>query len=140
MTVLFNTTEQTPVNSCICVVLFARWLLVCWLVFFLGLSLYCGVCHTLTHTHDSHNTMFLPFRLLVHPFMLCSIDKDCNPQWTSVFTLDYVHGVEKYFFVRVMRLNKSRTDNKLVGGALFEIGDVLGSNRAKARRFKNGGW
>lgn len=78
--------------------------------------------------------------LYVNVVVLSSIDKSCNPQWTTVLTLDYEHGKDLYFYVKVMRLAKNRIDSKPVGAAIFEVGDVLGSNRAKARRFKTGGW
>ena len=56
-------------------------------------------------------------------------------------TTDYEYGTEKYFFVRIMRHHKSHPESpSLIGSALFEIGDILGSaTHTKVKRLRQGG-
>jgi hypothetical protein len=69
------------------------------------------------------------------------IYKYCHPQWTTVLTTDYEYGTEKFFFVRVLRHHKSHPESPtLLGSALFEIGDILGSpTHTKVKRLRDGG-
>lgn len=66
------------------------------------------------------------------------IEKSCNPQWTRAIWIDYQHGTTLYFKVNLLR-NSNREGQKVVGTALFEVSDILGSNRSKVKRFPQGG-
>uniref|UniRef100_A0A7S4HVZ5 C2 domain-containing protein n=1 Tax=Odontella aurita TaxID=265563 RepID=A0A7S4HVZ5_9STRA len=61
-----------------------------------------------------------------------------NPQWAKVFVIEYEYGTQLSFFVDVLT---SKGDNsKSIGGANFEVGDILGSkNKTKAKRLRKGG-
>jgi len=70
-----------------------------------------------------------------------SIYKYCHPQWTEVLTTDYEYGTEKFFFVRVLRHHRSHPESPtLIGSALFEISDILGTpTKTKVKRLRQGG-
>jgi hypothetical protein len=95
--------------------------------------------------------------------------QSCRPHWTTSFPLDFEFGSKRRIFVRVVRVgggaahkrgNRDDGDNSrsrnsksssspvtqqppeedVVGDAIFEIGDVLGSfNHTKVKSFPNGG-
>ena len=66
------------------------------------------------------------------------IQQMCSPQWTTALWLDYEYGTKKYFQVKVLRHSNTH-GHKSVGSALFEVSDILGSNRTKVKRFPQGG-
>lgn len=69
------------------------------------------------------------------------IHKYCHPQWTEVLTTDYEYGKERFFFVRVMRHHgHSPGPPTLIGSALFEISDILGTaTHTRVKRFREEG-
>lgn len=69
------------------------------------------------------------------------IYKYCHPQWTTVLTTDFEYGTEKFFIVRVLRHHHSHPDSPtLIGSALFEIGDIIGTpTHTKVKRLRAGG-
>lgn len=66
------------------------------------------------------------------------IEKSCKPQWLKPIWIDYTYGTKLYFQVKVLRHSNSK-GHKVVGSALFEVSNVLGSNNTKVKRFPNGG-
>ena len=74
--------------------------------------------------------------------LLFSISKCTHPQWTEVLTTDYEYGTEVFFFVRVLRHHRNDPDHPtLMGSALFEVSDIMGTaTRTKVRRLPQGGW
>lgn len=59
--------------------------------------------------------------------------------WTEVLTTHYEYGKEVFFLVRVMRHHKNG-EQTVMGSALFEISDILGTpTRTKVKRLKDGG-
>ena len=69
------------------------------------------------------------------------IHNSSNPQWTKTFYIDYEYGSECYFFVQVFRFVSEGDEPILLGNAIFEIGDILGTqNHTKVRRLPKGGW
>lgn len=59
--------------------------------------------------------------------------------WTEVLTTDYEYGRERFFFVRVMRHHKNG-EPTLIGSALFEISDIMGTpTHIKVKRLREGG-
>ena len=68
-----------------------------------------------------------------------SIYKYCHPMWTEVLTTDYEYGKERFFFVQVMRHHK-HGEPTLIGSALFEISDIMGTAaHTKVKRLREGG-
>jgi Copine len=64
------------------------------------------------------------------------VPNSSHPQWTKTLPLKYQYGSEVYFYVSVY----SKTDKQgvMIGGALFEVSDVLGTS-TKAKRLPKGG-
>jgi hypothetical protein len=59
--------------------------------------------------------------------------------WTEVLTTDYEYGKQVFFFVRVMRHHK-HGEPTLMGSALFDISDILGTpTHTKVKRLREGG-
>ena len=64
------------------------------------------------------------------------VPNSSHPQWTKTLPLQYQYGSEAYFYVTIY----SKTDKQgvVIGGALFEVSDVLGTS-TKTKRLPNGG-
>uniref|UniRef100_A0A7S4UM67 Copine C-terminal domain-containing protein n=1 Tax=Ditylum brightwellii TaxID=49249 RepID=A0A7S4UM67_9STRA len=68
--------------------------------------------------------------------------KSCEPRWAKVFPIEYEYGTSLTIFVEI-RSPKSKSSSgecESLGGAFFDIGDLLGCrNRTKAKRLRKGG-
>eukprot|EP00579_Thalassiosira_antarctica_P000165 CAMPEP_0201866306 /NCGR_PEP_ID=MMETSP0902-20130614/942_1 /ASSEMBLY_ACC=CAM_ASM_000551 /TAXON_ID=420261 /ORGANISM="Thalassiosira antarctica, Strain CCMP982" /LENGTH=671 /DNA_ID=CAMNT_0048391255 /DNA_START=92 /DNA_END=2107 /DNA_ORIENTATION=- len=83
------------------------------------------------------------------------VTKSSNPRWTASFSVQYEYGSQLLVFVDIFAVRTSGVSNvliasvgnivnkrgmKLLGRAVFDVQDVLGSrNNVKARRLRNGG-
>jgi hypothetical protein len=87
------------------------------------------------------------------------VHKSSNPRWAISFSAQYEYGSQLLFFVDVFAIKSSGGDTgkssfvkgsiggivnrrgmKLLGRAVFDVQDVLGTkNRVKARRLRKGG-
>jgi hypothetical protein len=62
-----------------------------------------------------------------------------NPQWTKVFVFDYELGTPMKVAVSIFD-EVRKGDNKSMGSAMFDIGELLGARgNTKAKRLKGGG-
>jgi len=61
-----------------------------------------------------------------------------SPTWTNTFTIDYSLGKPTHINVGIWDGVRNIND-KAMGSAMFEIGDVLGSSGVKAKRLQKGG-
>lgn len=67
------------------------------------------------------------------------IKNTLNPQWTTPFTLDFEFGKTTHINVGVYDAVQ-KSDDKAMGSAAFEIGDILGAKgNIKAKKLKQGG-
>jgi Ca2+-dependent lipid-binding protein len=67
------------------------------------------------------------------------IKNSLNPQWVKVFVFDYELGKTTKVAVTVFD-EVQKKDNKPMGSAVFDIGELLGARgNTKARRIKGGG-
>ena len=85
---------------------------------------------------------------LTHCFhkYICRIENTLSPRWITTFDLDYELSQNTRINVGVWDdvnkggTNKKKVDNKPMGSALFEVGEVLGSRGStKAKKLRNGG-
>ena len=72
-------------------------------------------------------------------FLLRSIKNNLDPNWVSVFTIDFELGTPLQVAVQIYdECNKG--SNKPMGSATFDIGECLGARgNTKAKKIKNGG-
>ena len=67
------------------------------------------------------------------------IKNTLSPQWTKVFVLDYEMGTPTKVVVSVFD-EVRKGDNKSMGSAVFDIGELLGARgNTKAKKIKKGG-
>ena len=67
------------------------------------------------------------------------IKNSLNPEWTKVFVFDYELGKTTKVAVTIFDEVK-KNDNKPMGSAVFDVGELLGARgNTKARRIKGGG-
>jgi hypothetical protein len=68
-----------------------------------------------------------------------SIKNSLNPEWNKVFVFDYELGTPTK--VAVMLFDEvQKGDNKSMGSAIFEIGELLGARGGtKAKKVRGGG-
>lgn len=78
--------------------------------------------------------------MLLFLVVSCSIKNDLSPHWTKTFELEYEFGKPSTVNITIFdEVRKSKND-KSMGAAVFEIGEVLGSRgNIKAKKLKNGG-
>jgi len=72
------------------------------------------------------------------------VQRSSNPRYTTTFTTSYEYGSSLLFFIDIFELRSNITTTskkmKLLGRAVFDVQDVLGSrNNVKARRLRKGG-
>mmetsp|Transcript_26981 Transcript_26981/g.75886 ORF Transcript_26981/g.75886 Transcript_26981/m.75886 type:complete len:625 (+) Transcript_26981:141-2015(+) len=68
------------------------------------------------------------------------VRRSANPQYTKTFPLKYEYGAECYFYVQIYRKDGRKKDPILLGSALCEVGDILGTrNYTKVKRLRGGG-
>jgi len=68
------------------------------------------------------------------------IKNNLNPVWTKTISLSYNLGRPVYLNVGVWDEVRKSKEDKPMGSAMFELGDVLGTRgNTKAKRLKNGG-
>jgi len=67
------------------------------------------------------------------------IKNSLNPQWVKTFTLDYQLGTPCKFAVNIFD-EVRKGDNKPMGSAIFDVGELLGARgNTKAKKLKKGG-
>lgn len=67
------------------------------------------------------------------------IKNSLNPEWTKVFVFDYELGKTTKVAVTIFD-DVKKNDNKPMGSAVFDVGELLGARgNTKARRIKGGG-
>ena len=64
------------------------------------------------------------------------VPNSSHPQWTTTLPLEYKYGTQVYFSVTV--LTHSEKFDNIIGGAIFEVSDILGT-RTKTKRLPKGG-
>lgn len=69
------------------------------------------------------------------------IKNDLSPNWTTTFVADYRFGKETRFNITIFdEVRKSKGNDKSMGSAQFEIGEILGAKgNVYAKRLKPGG-
>jgi len=72
------------------------------------------------------------------------VQRSSNPRYTTTFATTYEYGSSLLFFIDIFELRSNITASskkmKLLGRAVFDVQDVLGSrNNVKARRLRKGG-
>lgn len=68
------------------------------------------------------------------------VKNNLSPKWTTSFTVDYSLGVNTRINVALFDEIKKKREQKPMGSAMFEIGEILGSRgNVKAKKLKPGG-
>jgi hypothetical protein len=68
-----------------------------------------------------------------------SVKNTLNPEWTKVFVFDYELGTPTKVAVTLFD-EVQKGDNKSMGAAIFDIGEVLGARGGtKAKKVRGGG-
>ena len=61
------------------------------------------------------------------PFLASVIKNTLSPKWTTNFVFDYEFGKESHINVAIVDEVRKKKNDKPMGSAVFEIGDILGS-------------
>lgn len=83
---------------------------------------------------ESHQQRIYTFLVDIY-----SVKNTLNPEWTKVFVFDYELGTPTKVAVTLFDEVK-KGDNKSMGAAIFDIGEVLGARGGtKAKKVRGGG-
>jgi hypothetical protein len=100
--------------------------------------LFCAALSFQSLTHSMNRCpCFYPLYILYND----SIKNSLSPKWTTCFDLDYELGSLQRINIGVYdEIRKSKSGNKPMGSALFEVGEVLGTRgNTKAKKLRRGG-